>query len=64
MTSSNKTFKGNKQNLPRKICVVCAREMVWRHAWRNNWDAVKYCSNACRRKASHRSVDDTGSGHP
>lgn len=44
-------FKGNKAALPRKTCAVCAREMVWRRAWAKNWDAVRYCSNACRRAA-------------
>lgn len=24
--------------------------MQWRKAWRNNWQAVRYCSLACRRK--------------
>ena len=44
-------FKGNKQALPRKICVVCGREMVWRKAWAKNWAEVRYCSDACRRRA-------------
>ncbi len=43
-------FKGNKQALPRKICVVCGREMVWRKAWAKNWAEVRYCSDACRRR--------------
>ncbi|MDO8962400.1 MAG: DUF2256 domain-containing protein [Methylophilus sp.] len=25
--------------------------MVWRKAWGNNWDAVKYCSTQCSRSA-------------
>ena len=41
-------FKGNKQALPRKACVACGREMVWRKAWARNWAEVKYCSDACR----------------
>lgn len=24
--------------------------MEWRKAWARNWDQVRYCSNACRRK--------------
>jgi hypothetical protein len=43
-------FKGNKQSLPSKVCVVCARTMTWRKAWAKNWEAVKYCSDACRAK--------------
>jgi hypothetical protein len=42
--------KGNKTFLPSKPCSVCGRDMTWRRAWRNNWEAVKYCSDACRRK--------------
>ena len=46
-------FKGNKQALPRKGCVVCGREMVWRKAWARSWAEVKHCSDACRRSARH-----------
>jgi hypothetical protein len=41
-------FKGNKSFLPSKICLVCKREMVWRKAWVKNWEAILYCSQACR----------------
>ncbi|MFN3571772.1 MAG: DUF2256 domain-containing protein [Polaromonas sp.] len=41
-------FKGNKAELPRKPCSACGREMVWRKSWAKNWEAVKYCSEACR----------------
>jgi len=43
-------FKGNKGFLPSKICAACGREMTWRKTWAKNWDAVKYCSDACRKK--------------
>jgi hypothetical protein len=52
-------FKGNKQALPRKACVVCGREMVWRKAWAKNWDDVRYCSDACRKR---RRVANEGPG--
>ena len=42
------SFKGNKQALPSKPCVVCGRSMVWRKAWAKNWAEVLYCSDACR----------------
>jgi len=29
--------------------------MTWRKKWERNWDEVRYCSDACRRKR----VDDT-----
>jgi len=44
-------FKGNKQSLPQKPCVACGRAMTWRKRWRNTWDEVKYCSEACRKRA-------------
>nr|WP_232418488.1 DUF2256 domain-containing protein [Methylotenera sp. 1P/1] len=28
--------------------------MVWRKAWANNWDAVKYCSTHCSRAAKSK----------
>ncbi len=50
-------FKGNKQSLPRKPCAACGRTMVWRKAWAKNWEAVRYCSDACRRR---RAAVDAG----
>ncbi|HYW56031.1 MAG TPA: DUF2256 domain-containing protein [Polaromonas sp.] len=44
------SFKGNKSSLPSKPCVACGREMTWRKSWAKNWEAVKYCSQACRAK--------------
>jgi hypothetical protein len=41
-------FKGNKQDLPQKPCVVCGRAMSWRKSWAKNWDHVLYCSDRCR----------------
>jgi hypothetical protein len=43
-------FKGNKASLPSKPCVTCGRPMSWRKAWARNWESVRYCSEACRRK--------------
>lgn len=40
-----------------KPCTVCGRTMTWRRKWARNWDAVKYCSDACRRRGTS-SVDD------
>lgn len=39
-----------------KICVVCGRTMQWRKKWERNWDEVRHCSDACRRRGS-RPVD-------
>lgn len=44
-------FRGNKASLPSKTCEGCRRPMVWRKSWAKNWDAVKYCSERCRRQA-------------
>jgi hypothetical protein len=42
-------FRGNKTNLPSKLCSRCGRPMVWRRNWAKNWCEVKFCSDACRR---------------
>lgn len=33
MKFATASFKGNKQSLPRKPCVVCGRIMTWRKRW-------------------------------
>ena len=38
-----------KSDLPTKMCAACARPFSWRKKWRNNWAAVLYCSDKCRR---------------
>lgn len=40
-----------------KACVSCGREIQWRKKWEKNWDEVKYCSDACRRRGI-RPVDE------
>ncbi|MDP5054346.1 MAG: DUF2256 domain-containing protein [Congregibacter sp.] len=30
-----------------KICPVCERPFHWRARWKNNWDAIVYCSRRC-----------------
>lgn len=42
-------FRGNKADLPTKICEACGRPMTWRRRWARTWEEVKYCSDACRR---------------
>jgi len=39
-----------KENLPTKVCAVCARPFTWRKKWEKNWKEVRYCSEACRQK--------------
>ncbi|WP_409934490.1 DUF2256 domain-containing protein [Methylophilus sp. VKM B-3414] len=43
-------FKGNKTQLPSKLCQQCGKPMTWRKAWAKNWEKVKYCSERCRRQ--------------
>ena len=50
MSRATLSFKGNKQFLPSKPCATCGRPMTWRKKWARNWDEVKYCSDACRRR--------------
>jgi len=49
-SGSKRDFAGNKSLLPSKPCVACGRPMTWRKKWEKNWDQVKYCSDACRKK--------------
>lgn len=34
---------------PEKTCVVCGRRIQWRAKWARDWEAVRYCSDDCRR---------------
>ncbi|MDN2581537.1 DUF2256 domain-containing protein [Aquibium sp. ELW1220] len=47
-----KTKRTAKADLPVKTCAACGRPFAWRRKWRKDWDQVKYCSDACRRKRS------------
>jgi len=31
-----------------KICKTCGRTFEWRKRWAQDWDVIKYCSDACR----------------
>ncbi|MFM9919217.1 DUF3253 domain-containing protein [Lacisediminihabitans sp. H27-G8] len=33
-----------------KTCAACGRRIQWRAKWARDWEAVKYCSDACRRR--------------
>ncbi|MCW2606637.1 MAG: hypothetical protein JWO60_1330 [Frankiales bacterium] len=35
---------------PSKSCQACGREITWRKKWARDWEAVRYCSDACRRR--------------
>ena len=36
-------------DVPDKSCQSCGRTITWRKKWARDWDAVRYCSDACRR---------------
>jgi len=33
-----------------KPCLSCGRTITWRKAWARDWDQVRYCSAACRKR--------------
>ena len=33
-----------------KTCASCGRTITWRKAWARDWDQVRWCSSACRRR--------------
>jgi hypothetical protein len=33
-----------------KICASCGRRMTWRRRWARQWEEIRYCSEACRRR--------------
>jgi len=47
----------HKQHLPHKICPVCQRPFAWRKKWSRNWEAVRYCSERCRRRRVSKERD-------
>jgi hypothetical protein len=33
-----------------KLCASCGRRIEWRAKWARDWESVRYCSDACRRR--------------
>ncbi|WP_347813675.1 DUF3253 domain-containing protein [Allobranchiibius sp. GilTou38] len=33
-----------------RTCVSCGRRIEWRRKWERDWEQVRYCSAACRRR--------------
>ena len=33
-----------------KTCASCGRRIEWRKKWEKDWEQVRYCSTACRRR--------------
>ncbi|MBT5498256.1 MAG: DUF2256 domain-containing protein [Alphaproteobacteria bacterium] len=40
---------GHKRDQRTKVCPTCGRPFSWRRRWAECWDAVKFCSERCRR---------------
>ncbi|WP_041608912.1 DUF2256 domain-containing protein [Thiomonas arsenitoxydans] len=62
MSAAASGHKGNKAALASKPCAVCGRPMSWRRAWAKNWEAVRYCSQACR-KNRNKAKSQVGALH-
>jgi hypothetical protein len=33
-----------------KMCVSCGRRITWQKKWAREWENVRYCGDACRRR--------------
>ncbi|WP_205853216.1 DUF2256 domain-containing protein [Zhengella mangrovi] len=42
------------KGLPQKVCAACGRPFAWRRKWARDWEAVRYCSDRCRRQGRMR----------
>ncbi len=45
-----------KADLPRKTCPACGLDFSWRRKWARDGEAVKYCSERCRREGAGRAA--------
>jgi hypothetical protein len=41
---------------PPKQCASCHRPFTWRKKWERDWDHVRYCSDACRRRGPREAL--------
>ena len=37
-----------------KTCAACGRRIEWRRKWADDWEAIRYCSERCRRQRPGR----------
>ena len=51
-----------KPNLPVKDCAACGRPFAWRKKWARDWEAVRFCSDACREGRYPRAGNGPGVG--
>lgn len=38
-----------KSELPQKLCAHCGLPFTWRKKWERDWEAVRFCSDRCRK---------------
>ncbi len=41
-----------------KTCASCGRTIQWRKKWERDWEDVRYCSAACRRRGVSSADED------
>lgn len=46
-----------KSDLPQKVCAGCGLPFSWRKAWARDWDAVRFCSDRCRKAGAKRQAE-------
>ena len=46
----------HKETLPEKVCAACGRPFKWRRKWKDVWDEVRFCSDACRTGRRARAI--------
>ena len=49
-----------KSYLPERLCAARGRPFRWRKKWERDWDAVRYCSEACRTRRRDRRRQNEG----
>ncbi len=60
LTNATDNTPRRKGQLPTKACAHCGRAFAWRKKWAATWQAVRYCSERCRRAARHhRTPEET-----
>lgn len=43
-----------KADLPQKLCACCGKPFFWRKKWARDWEAVRFCSERCRRAGNSK----------
>ena len=57
--SASRSYAGMPED---KTCAACGRRIEWRRKWKDCWDEVKYCSEACRKHkptAADRALEES-----